>query len=106
MNKPITFKSLLEISYSEAEQRHREGYYFTHVQIKQHLHYLNNEIENLNKYYNILFSGALIGYKIKCPNCGIIYKIDTMINRENINCMDCNYEYNQCKNITCITYEE
>lgn len=112
----ISIKDLMDMSYSEVQKLYMEGWKFSPIVIKEYVEVQWENIKDLTNtanallkrqefYRKILFEGKLSGYKIKCPECGIIYEISCKdLNRTPINCMDCGHEYLQTENISSIVY--
>lgn len=56
--------------------------------------------KEFNDIWDILLTGRLYGYTIKCPYCGVEYQISHQeLNKNQIKCMDCGNWYSQTKEI-------
>ena len=61
-------------------------------------------IKEYDDIWDIILTGRLYGYVIKCPYCGVEYQISHQeLNLEQIKCMDCWNWYSQTREIKTLT---
>lgn len=100
-------KLITECSISELAKADAEGEYYrlSCINAREFVDTYNDFLKFANDYI-IILEGKLIGYRIQCPFCHIVYNIDTRINKFDVQCKDCGKFYNQRDNIKELIVDE
>lgn len=107
----VKFTDIKNWSDEECEKFDKSSKYFK-ISISRNLLKAYDELEEkyamLAKEYDdiwdIILTGRLYGYLIKCPYCGVEYNIlHQELNRQQIRCMDCGNWYSQTREIKQLT---
>lgn len=102
---------LLNLSDSAIKAVEDDGYYFSLSKVKDlYQSFLKNkEIAKFYKhFFDMLSHGTFTRYRIKCPKCGVEYKIYTNELNYNkpIQCLDCGELYKQNEHVEGLEYIE
>lgn len=103
----VKFTDIKNWSDEECEKFDKSSQYFkisTSRDLLKMYNQLEKDYNKLKKMFDelwaCLMTGRLYGYTIKCPYCGVEYKIlHQELNENQIKCMDCGNWYTQAREI-------